>query len=97
MSIAERHRRIVEPPEEHGDGISVVFHSNGDNMTTVTARDAVRECEKTLRLPTRIAELRSEEVRKHMLHLLTQELNGRPMQVGAFSESKTNGSDTMPQ
>lgn len=88
MSIAEHHRATAEPSEEHGDGITVVFHSNGNSMTTVTACDAVRKCEKALQLPTRIAERRSEEVRKHMLHLLTEELNSRPMQVGVFSEGK---------
>jgi len=97
MSIAERHREIAEPPEEHGDGITVVFHSNGNSMTTVTAYDAVRKCEKVLQLPTRIAECRSEEVRKHMLYLLAEELNSRPMQVGVFSEGKENDSDTMPE
>lgn len=66
-------------------------------MTKVTACDTVRGCEKTIQLSTRVAERRREEVRNHMLHLLTQELNGRPIRVGVFSGSKKNGSDTIPQ
>lgn len=96
MSTAERHR-IAEPSEEHGDGITVVFHANGDKMTTVTARDTVRHCEKTIQLPTRLMSRRSDAVRKHVLHLLTEELNGRPIQVGVFSSGQQNGSGTMPQ
>jgi len=102
MSIAEHHPDsvkipIVKMPEVHGDGITVAFKENSDNTTIVTAHDSVRNCEKILRLPTRIIVRKREEVRNHLLHLLTQELNGKPMQVGVFSEGKENDSDTMPE
>ena len=99
MSIAE-HPRAVEPPRERndgdGDGISVVFEEK-DHTTTVTAHDSVRNCETVLSFQTILSKQQRKEVRTRILSLLTQELNGKPMQVGVFSESKTNGSDTMPE
>ena len=64
---------------EHGDGITVTFHRNGDGYTRITAVDTLRKAEKSLAVRSWIVNSNRVAIRQWLLEQIAKDLNKRQM------------------